>query len=673
MAESKEIWLCPNCGTQLDISSLGFFAEVTCSHCQHVDHVHTLLANFRLEAVQGVGGMSVVLRGRDVLLSRPVAIKLLNETYREQPERIAKFEAECSMMAKVHHENVVSVYSAGWAKNQFYIAMELLDGRNLESVVTPEHPLKPLRAIDITIQIAKGLEAAHIAGMLHRDMKPGNVIISSDGVAKVLDFGLAQAACSEDSEEVIWATPYYVAPETLQRNPEDARTDIYSLGMTLRYLLTGAEVISGAPSSVSALLESKYHLPPFEREMPKADEAVCDLVNRMTAFSPDERHDNYADLLAELHEVREHLLQRKREAVSPEMRRARFIRQLVASGAIAGAACVSFLVGYLVSLPDAQRYVVPESSVNAELLDVRVNKAVKEAMAAMASKDWDAAILQLESLKSDQAEPTSAAWGILHSAALSFMCKKASEDIDTLIVAFRRALTLPGHDTTATEMRNMLMIASEALDAPHKITEIPDRRVAGIVHCLLVRYYLLQNNVEAARSSIAAAKEEFRLSQTAPYANALLPLLDEVETRYADVFAAASFNQAALHLSRYGFYEATRQLNQILAQAPQNEPEVRVLIEVCTCGSTMLEAIRRVMRQDFCGTENLHQFESLNSQHQYVSETRAREFMALLKLLQRDYTAAFEMDPYKDQPQSNEPFAIMMRDWKSRLSPYIKE
>ena len=167
MAQRAEIWQCPACASRMDVAGLGFYAEITCSGCGHKDYVHTLLATFRLEGVLGVGGMSIVLRGRDVVLNRPVAIKLLNETYRNQPERIARFENECSMMAKVRHENVVSVYSAGWAKDQFYIAMELLEGRNLETLVTKKQPLNPLRAIEIITQVVKGLEAAHHAGLSH--------------------------------------------------------------------------------------------------------------------------------------------------------------------------------------------------------------------------------------------------------------------------------------------------------------------------------------------------------------------------------------------------------------------------------------------------------------------------------------------------------------------------
>ena len=122
MAAHAEIWQCPDCGAELDVSALGFYAQVTCPDCGQSEYVHTMLSNFRVEGVLGIGGMSVVLRARDLVLDRSVAIKVFNDAYRNQPDRISRFENECAMMAKVRHDNVVSVYSAGRARKQFYIA-----------------------------------------------------------------------------------------------------------------------------------------------------------------------------------------------------------------------------------------------------------------------------------------------------------------------------------------------------------------------------------------------------------------------------------------------------------------------------------------------------------------------------------------------------------------------
>ena len=673
MAFQTEIWQCPQCGHRADISSLGFFAPVTCTHCSHTDYVHTLLANFRLEAIQGIGGMSVVLRGRDVLLNRPVAIKLLNETYRDQPERIARFENECSMMAKVHHPNVVSVYSAGWAKEQFYIAMELLEGKNLETIVTPQEPLKPLRAIDITTQIARGLEAAHIAGMLHRDMKPGNVIISSDGVAKVLDFGLAQAASAEDSEEVIWATPFYVAPETLQRNAEDARTDIYSLGMTLRYLLTGNDTLPGSPSSVSSLLEAKYHLAPFEKLMPGADETLCDLVNRMTAFAPEERHDNYADLLAELKEVHDALSEAHLGKHSPHRRRARMKQRFVYGASLATACLVSFFSAYFLSIPAAQRYVIPEIAEESFNMGAQGNPALAAAFAAMDKADWDLALQNLIALKENGQEPIVASWAMLHGAALSYLCCKSDNDVEACLESFRSSIAAVAEDSPATEMRHMLSQAAAALDSPEKIAEISDRRVLGLVHCLLVRHHLAQSKVGEAKEALASAAEEFRLSKSAPYATQLLSLVNGLEAGYAPAFAVATYNEALQLLAQHDFNEAQHRLAEQLKANPENAEELKVLAEVCTCGTTLCSTLSRVMKGKYEKGMSAERFLEINAQDKFIGEIRSKEFAALLMLLKQDYAAAFAANPYAADESSNDPFAIMMRDWKIRLAPYIKE
>ena len=194
----------------MDISQLGFFARLQCPNCGRKARVHTLLANFRIDSVLGRGGMSVVFSAQDLVLGRELAIKVLNDNYRDQPERIARFENECMLMAKVRHENVVSVYSASWARGQFYIAME-----KVELIVDEHKCLLPDEALDVILQVAMGLRAAHAAGVLHRDMKPGNIIITPEGQAKVLDFGLSQDDCGDsEQEEIIWATPVYVPPET---------------------------------------------------------------------------------------------------------------------------------------------------------------------------------------------------------------------------------------------------------------------------------------------------------------------------------------------------------------------------------------------------------------------------------------------------------------------------
>ena len=671
MAQRAEIWQCPACSSRLDVTELGFYAEVTCSNCGHKDYVHTLLANFRLEGVLGIGGMSIVLRGRDVVLNRPVAIKLLNETYRNQPERIARFENECSMMAKVRHENVVSVYSAGWAKDQFYIAMELLEGRNLETIVAQSKPLTPLRAIEIITRVVKGLEAAHIAGMLHRDMKPGNVIITENGTPKVLDFGLAQGRTAEDeSEEVIWATPFYVAPETLQRNAEDARTDIYSVGMTLRFLLTGVDALPGNPASVSALLDAKYHLAPFAQEMPKIDECVCDLIDHMTAFAPEERHDNYADLLAELKEVHDALTEKHSAAISPRKRMIRLRNKLFIGAGVLSAAALAYVAGYYIATPAPVRVPLTEMFAVEELAEKTDASAVIQ---ALSKERWKQAIKHAHTLSKTPCEPTMAAWGLLHGACAAFLHGADNTEVDALLAGFRDALAKKHHNPAGESIRRQLQVADIALETPAAIAEISDRRVLGMLHCLLVRRYLAENKSDAAIKSLTAAKEELRLTNTPPYSTALLNLMDNSEQVNAAKFASASFNEALTCMSQHQFDEAGRRLSECLAATPANTDEIQVLIEVCECGAVLQDTLKRLMGDAYVTGIPAELFSQLCEGKNFVDPVRRQEFCALLYLIQNNYAAAFKADPHADKPDSNEPFAVMMRDWKARLAAYIKE
>ncbi len=347
MAKGNEIWVCPQCGAHVDISGLGLYAEVVCPRCYYLDRVHIQLGNFRLESIIGIGGMSVVYRALDVTLNRPVALKVLNDTFRDQPERIERFENESAMMARVRHDNVTSVYSAGRAYGQFYIAMELVEGKNLEQMVSPERPLDAWYALEVVRQVALGLRAANEAGLLHRDMKPGNILITYGERVKVIDFGLALDNSAADQEEVIWATPYYVPPETLQRQPEDVRTDIYALGMTLKYLLTGVETFQAPADSVTALLACKKKQQPLSKQRPNLNPTLCDLADHMTEFTPARRPHNYDELLEEIAEVQQAL--EEQEAAARHAIRRHFTEWTVWAAAVAVLGLVAAWVASLYS------------------------------------------------------------------------------------------------------------------------------------------------------------------------------------------------------------------------------------------------------------------------------------------------------------------------------------
>lgn len=405
MATVTEIWKCPGCGAHVDIASLGLYAEVRCPRCFLTARVHSQLGNFRLDSVLGIGGMSVVYRAFDVVLHRPLALKVLNDNFRDQPERIERFENESAMMARVRHENVTAVYSAGRAYGQFYIAMELVEGVNLEYMVTEKKPMEPRAALEVIQQVALGLDAAHNAGLLHRDMKPGNVLITAEGNAKVIDFGLAIDSKEGDTEEIIWATPFYVPPETLQRKPEDVRTDIYALGMTLRYLLTGIEKFDTEATSLNALVQIKRKLQPLSQLRPDLLPALYDLVDHMTEFQPAERPENYHELLEEIRDVIRRL---DAEAAQPDSGKP-MLKALPAGIAMLVCAGLGAFIAYesMPPLKEAKQKFIPVASANRRASNTR---AMNETLSLLQQGDYRQAVRALLGAAAGAEEPTMGAW-----------------------------------------------------------------------------------------------------------------------------------------------------------------------------------------------------------------------------------------------------------------------
>ncbi len=463
--KGSEIWTCPRCGAQVDIASLGLYAEVSCPQCNLVDRVHAQLGGFRLEGVLGIGGMSVVYRALDVSLRRPLALKVLNDRFRDDRDRIERFEKESAMMARVRHENVTAVYSAGRAYDQFYIAMELVEGENLEHRVAKHGPLKPLEAVRIVRQVASGLDAAQKAGLLHRDMKPGNILLTRPGKAKVIDFGLALAEKQGDTEEVIWATPYYAAPETLNREQEDARADIYALGITLDFLLTGVGQFAEPVESVNQLLELKRNRSSFAEKQPDAPGVLSDLVDHMTAFSPHKRPADYGELIEELDDVRSELEKREHEArMGVSLRWKRLVRG-------AAAIFISLLLGGILALLISPaklnifRGVAPVPVEKVSLVSPEM-QTLQEAIARLDTGGTKEAEQLLLRIARESDEPAIAAW----CARLAFflcsrsdepdphgaeeareLLKKRSSDIDRALPAGRAMLRLLADDVSTNE------------------------------------------------------------------------------------------------------------------------------------------------------------------------------------------------------------------------------
>src|SRR6188768_2324113 len=208
------------------------------------------LGRYEIIKPLGAGGMGEVYRARDTRLDREVAIKILPESVARDPERLARFDREAKAVAALSHPNILALHDAGTEDGVTFAVMELLDGESLRERLA-HGPLPVRRAIETTVQIAKGLAAAHAKGLIHRDLKPDNIFLVSDGQVKILDFGLAKAADPSDSSGAtatraamtdpgtVLGTVGYMAPEQVRGHALDARTDLFALGAVLYEMVTG--------------------------------------------------------------------------------------------------------------------------------------------------------------------------------------------------------------------------------------------------------------------------------------------------------------------------------------------------------------------------------------------------------------------------------------------------
>src|SRR6187549_2722901 len=243
--------------------------------------------------------MGEVFKGVDTGLNRKVAIKILSEKHRDSPELRQRFVREGRAVAAISHPNVVQVFATGSFDDRPYIAMELLDGADLGTIVEKHGPLDSLSAAHAVLDAAQGLNAAARAGLIHRDVKPSNLVRLSDGKVKVTDFGLAKPV-DPGSEPALTAmgvvvgTPDYIAPEQARGEPIDERVDIYALGGTLYYVLTGMPPFrTGKPAEDKYLKVVARHLrnPPPDASVtnPSVDKGIADLTRSMMAKKPLER------------------------------------------------------------------------------------------------------------------------------------------------------------------------------------------------------------------------------------------------------------------------------------------------------------------------------------------------------------------------------------------------
>ena len=253
----------------------------------------------------GSGGMGDVWLAQDAELGREVALKLLHRRFAEDPEFVARFKREASAAAGLSHPNIVQVFDRGEWDGTYYIAMEYLRGRDLKQIVEQHGPFDPEHAIDVVEQILQAARFAHRRGIVHRDIKPHNVILGDDGRVKVTDFGIALAGASDMTETgSIMGTAQYLSPEQAQGHPVDARSDLYSIGVVLYELLTGMVPFEAeSPVTVALKQVSERPVPPGQHN-PAVPPALDAVVMRALEKDPAARFQSADEFLAALEQAR---------------------------------------------------------------------------------------------------------------------------------------------------------------------------------------------------------------------------------------------------------------------------------------------------------------------------------------------------------------------------------
>ena len=240
----------------------------------------------------GTGGMSVVYRAKDHKLNRFVAIKVLKQEFSDNASFVSKFRVEAQAAAGLMHPNIVNVYDVGEEKGINYIVMELVDGITLKKYIEKKSRLSVKEAISIAIQVSMGLQAAHHARIIHRDIKPQNIIISKDGKVKITDFGIAKAATSNTITSNVMGSVHYTSPEQARGGYSDERSDIYSLGITIFEMLTGRVPFNGETTVAIAIKHIQSPMPSPREFVPEIPVSVEQIVLKCCEKSPDRRYQN---------------------------------------------------------------------------------------------------------------------------------------------------------------------------------------------------------------------------------------------------------------------------------------------------------------------------------------------------------------------------------------------
>ena len=301
---------CSGCGAKVFIpGDLTPLSTTPCTKCGHPVMMPMRMRQFDLRDAIASGGMGTVYRAVDLMLEREVAVKLMRKELVEDAKSLESFYREARACAALNHTNIIHIYTFDEFEGQLYLVMELADRGSLDHKIEQQGRLSELQVLDIGIKVASALDTALKHNLLHRDIKPGNILFNAEGEPKLVDFGLARSTEADtEYETAVWGTPYYIAPEKVKREREDFLSDMYSLAGTLYHALT-AHVPFEAPT-VEEVVAAHIHtqLTPPSQVVPEVTQPTSDSLAIAMAKSPAERYRSYDDFRMALEASRSQLL-----------------------------------------------------------------------------------------------------------------------------------------------------------------------------------------------------------------------------------------------------------------------------------------------------------------------------------------------------------------------------
>ena len=287
---------------------------IPCSKCGHPVMLPFRMRQFELRSVIASGGMATVFRAFDLNLEREVAIKLLKKEMAEDAEVLKSFYREARVIAALNHTNIIHVYTFDEFEGEPYIAMEIADNGSLDSLIERDGRVDELVVLDVAVKIADALATANKHNILHRDIKPGNILFNSDNEPKLMDFGLGGTEAHLDSDSAVYGTPQYIAPEKLTRGGETFLSDMYSLGATLYHAITGQVPFPPHSEDPEEAIR-EMSIGHIETPLTPPNHLVSDIsaasneaIFRSLAKNPADRFQSYEEFKMEFESARSHLL-----------------------------------------------------------------------------------------------------------------------------------------------------------------------------------------------------------------------------------------------------------------------------------------------------------------------------------------------------------------------------